>query len=158
MSMVESEVEWKVWVTWILVYKMSPLDYCFCTNSVVKVWEKFGNAVYEMFRDRKHWGGDEQAESWGGNGVHPEAGWKHVSGKCEASAGASAQCDVTTLRSVLGSREACGRKCCGSGCFHSVSWENSTMLPTSLIKFSNMVMDLFHKNSYCGIFPCYRYK
>ena len=25
------------------------------------------------------------------------------------------------------------------------SWENSTMLPTSLTKFSKMVMDLFHR-------------
>ena len=38
------------------------------------------------------------------------------------------------------------------------SWENSTTLPISLTEFSNMVMDLFHKNSYCGVFPCYRYK
>ena len=34
------------------------------------------------------------------------------------------------------------------------SWENSTTLPISLTEFSNMVMDLFHKNSYCGVFPC----
>lgn len=64
-SMVESEVELRVWVTWILVYKMSPLlqENCSCANSVVKIWEKFGNWVYETFRYRMLQGGSGQTDS-----------------------------------------------------------------------------------------------
>lgn len=50
-------------MTWILAYEMSPPSqepYPYI-NYVVKIQEKFGNSVYELFAYRKTSGGNEQA-------------------------------------------------------------------------------------------------
>lgn len=128
--LMESEVEWRGLRAWMLVYEMSLyLEYCFCINSVVKVWKIWKCSISSVSGQ----GSIEEVmrrQSPEEGSVHLEAGAESAFQGEETSAGAALravwasvwrQCDVSALRGGQG--KLTGGSASGLGAFlraHSV--------------------------------------